>query len=289
MAGFLFVSESPVALSAPILPDLSASFAASSPFTIWSDRVGGIDYSSTLFTVDGTTVLDPASDLVTDGSGQIPPFRGPDGTPPPPMLWIDMGGLRAPIISPEAIALLLLAWLDGTISGSGILGAPSVWPATFPSDLHTHLASDIRNATPVGIALMVAIDGQTARAAIGAGTGNGTSNLKIGPLATDAAAGNHNHQAANLGFAPSGPITATDIQNAILQAAASTGSIGGASSIFVWQYSAGAYPALPATKPTGVLRVDAEGPVAPAASPLPSWIGLTPGLATLRYDAAART
>lgn len=285
MARFLFVSESPVALEAPTLPDLTALFAADAPFTVWDSRTSGADLSADLFDAAGTALLDSTA-LVTDGSGQLPPFRGPDGVP---VVWIDLGGsMRAPIVSPEASEQLLEAWLNGTVGGSGIAGAPSTWPSTFPPDAHTHPASQISDSTTVGRAVVTAVDAQAARAAIGAGTGNGTSNLAIGTTATTAAAGNHTHAAANLIFAPTGALTATDVQTAIQQAAASTGSIGGASSIFVWQYSAGAYPALPSTKPTGVLRVDAEGPVAPTVT-LPSWIGLTSGLATLRYDYAPRT
>lgn len=60
----------------------------------------------------------------------------------------------------------------------------------------------------------------------------------------------------------------------------SGGGGGGTSSIYVWRYSAG-WPALPGTKPTGVLMVLAVGPTQP--SSVPSWIGTDPTTVPLLY------
>lgn len=54
---------------------------------------------------------------------------------------------------------------------------------------HTHVANDISNASTVGKSVLTAADAATARAAIGAGTGN--SNLAIGTTGTTAKAGNY--------------------------------------------------------------------------------------------------
>ena len=51
-------------------------------------------------------------------------------------------------------------------------------------------ASKISDATTVGRALLVAVDQAAARAAIGAGTGDGTSNLVVGTSAETACEGN---------------------------------------------------------------------------------------------------
>lgn len=70
--------------------------------------------------------------------------------------------------------------LAGDISGTA--AAPTVTGGTH----HGHTASQISDATTVGRALMVAVDGAAARTAIGAGT----SSLSIGTTSTTAAAGN---------------------------------------------------------------------------------------------------
>lgn len=57
---------------------------------------------------------------------------------------------------------------------------------------HGHLASDITDATTVGRNVLKASDAAAARAAIGAGTGNGTSNLAIGSTSTTAMRGDAN-------------------------------------------------------------------------------------------------
>jgi len=144
--------------------------------------------------------------------------------------------------------------------GSGIDGAPSSWPATFPPSSHSHTATDISNSTAVGRNVLTASDQQAARAAIGAGTGNGTSNLQLGTTSSTAAAGNHTHPASAITFSPAAGITATNVQAAIEAAAASGGgaSIG---PIYVVPYSSGAYPAVPTDAPSGTLLRWFIGPV----------------------------
>ena len=57
---------------------------------------------------------------------------------------------------------------------------------------HTHDAGDISDATTVGRNVLKAADAAAARAAIGAGTGNGSSNLAIGTTSTTAMRGDAN-------------------------------------------------------------------------------------------------
>lgn len=57
---------------------------------------------------------------------------------------------------------------------------------------HSHVAADVTDATTVGRAVMKASDAAAARAAMGAGTGNGTSNLAIGTTSTTALRGDAN-------------------------------------------------------------------------------------------------
>jgi hypothetical protein len=125
-------------------------------------------------------------------------------------------------------------------------------PATFPPSGHTHTTGQV-GATPVGKALLDAADAQAARVAIGAGTGNGTSNLTLGTTAGTAAAGNHTHQASGIGFTPAGGITATDVQAALVQAAAMGGGGGsGGGAVLPVLYASGAYPAQAASAPAGI-------------------------------------
>jgi hypothetical protein len=147
---------------------------------------------------------------------------------------------------------------DGSTTWTTLAGKPS----TFPPSGHTHPRSEISDATTVGRAVMGAVDAQAARAAIGAGTGSGTSNLVLGTTGTTAAAGNHTH-AQYVDSAQAATIADERI--------AASGGTGGGGSILVWRYSSGAYPTLPATAPAGVALVHAMGPVAP--SILPSWVG----------------
>lgn len=70
-----------------------------------------------------------------------------------------------------------------------------------------------------------------ARAAIGAGTGNGTSNLVLGTTSGTAAPGDHTHAGSVVSFTPAAGVTATNVQDAIVQAAALGGGGGAVSSV----------------------------------------------------------
>lgn len=67
---------------------------------------------------------------------------------------------------------------------------------------HTHVAADISDATTVGRNVIKAADAAAARTAIGAGTGNGTSNLAIGATSTTAMRGDGIQSVASLPGSP---------------------------------------------------------------------------------------
>jgi hypothetical protein len=152
-------------------------------------------------------------------------------------------------------------------------------PTTFPPTTHTHTATQVSDSTQVGRAVMTALDQQSARAAIGAGTGNGTSNLTLGTTATTAAAGNHGHAASSVSYTPSGAVTATDVQAAIQQAAALGGTA--ASELKIVRYVSGAYESLPTNPDPAWKVIEYRGPVAPTPP------GTTP-YATIQFDWLAR-
>ena len=131
---------------------------------------------------------------------------------------------------------------------------------------------------------------QAARDAIGAGT----SSLTLGLTAPQAKPGNWTPTAADISDAQTpgrNLLKATDqaAARATIGAAAQTdvtalgvtvdelsdtvaglGS-GGTSEVLVWRYTAGAWPALPATAPAGIKIINAYGPSQPGS--VPSWVG----------------
>lgn len=141
-------------------------------------------------------------------------------------------------------------------------------PSTFPPSAHSHPTSQLQVTATVK-SLLDATDMQTARAAIGAGTGNGTSDLQLGNTGTTAAPGNHAHVAGQVGFTPTGSLTATDVQGAIVQASQTGG--GGTSTNTDVLYASGAYPTQAATPPTGLKVRHFFGPVQYQG---PSWPGV---------------
>ena len=232
---------------------------------------GLADLASTLSSasIDAATALAIAT-AVQDSlasADQFLPAGGADGD----ILY--RAGERAGVWAPPPQST---GGTGGAVDWSSIQNRPD----TFPPSAHTHTASQVSDATTVGRSVMTAASAQAARAAIGAGTGNGTSDLKIGPTATDAAAGNHAHPAAAINYTPAGGITATNVQDAIAQAAQTGGS--GASQVYVWRYTAGAWPVLPATRPAGVLEVRAFGPSFPTS--VPGWVGLAVDKVPLSYS-----
>jgi hypothetical protein len=156
--------------------------------------------------------------------------------------------------------------------GSSDWAAITNKPNTFPPSGHTHTASQIDNSTSVGRALITSADAPTARAAIGAGTGNGTSDLQLGTSGATAAPGNHVHSATQVGFTPVPGLSATNVQDAITQAAAGAGGGGGGgtSGIIPWVYNGG-WPVMPTTKPDGAVLVMVCGPSSPPS--YPTWMG----------------
>lgn len=165
-------------------------------------------------------------------------------------------------------------WAPAPTGGGGATlpaGYPSSWPSMFPPTAHSHTVSAISDATTVGRSLMSATDAQAARAAIGAGTGNGTSNLTLGTTSSTAAPGNHVHDATSVAYTPSGSITATNVQAAIAQAATLGGSGTATATSIDVVYVSGAYPTQPATPPAGAKVRRFLGPVPYTG---PAWAGV---------------
>lgn len=84
---------------------------------------------------------------------------------------------------------LCQAVVKGTADGGGEIPAVEI------------TAEDITDASAVGRSVLTALNEAAARAAIGAGTGNGTSNLVIGTAATQAKAGNYTPSTAEVAAA----------------------------------------------------------------------------------------
>jgi hypothetical protein len=238
----------------------------------------------------------PDSLLTVTTAHTLPTFRIAEDNPV--NLFLDWyqpsSGKRGPVIFDKVMRDVALAALEqmgdladevralieaGVIGGGGGGGTVASWstllgkPDTFPPSGHTHSPSEISGLSAAVRQALAAADAQAFRTAIGAGTGNGTSNLTLGTTSTTAAPGNHTH-AQYVDQAQAASIADARI--------AASGGGGGGGTTLDWEYRSGAYPALPATKPAGVLRVHAYGPVAP--SSVPSWIGPAVNQARLSYD-----
>lgn len=208
-----------------------------------------VDFTTPLPLTDLSGV--PVLKLVSSDDGVFPPFKVDSVTEYPvvvaksgPFTTVirslaglkgdDGRGITDVSVAPDGALTVVLS--DSTVLEAGtvptvIVGGAETWddisgkPDTFPPSGHTHLASQISNATPVGQAVMTATDQAAARAAIGAGTSNST--LTLGTTGSTAAPGNHTHAASSLPFTPASGITADNIQGAIVQAA----SMGGGGSL----------------------------------------------------------
>lgn len=134
------------------------------------------------------------------------------------------------------------AWSDPTLLTTVTWDNVIPKPPPLPPALHTHVTTALSDSTPTGRAVVTAADAAAARAAISAAPSTTVS--FPGLSTTDpnkAAPGGHTHTATTVPFAPSGSITATDVQGAIVQAS-TMGSTGGTGRVDYRLYTSGAYP-----------------------------------------------
>lgn len=180
-----------------------------------------------------------------------------------PLLTLPEGGSSGQVLAKTGDDPEDTAWVNPSTSTSGITGAPAVWPSEFNPSSHTHTPATIAVANIIK-SLLGAVDAQQARDAIGAGTGNGTSNLTLGTAGTQAAPGNHAHSssAIALSAAITGLTATTTVQAALVELAARpTGGGGGTGTTVDVVYASGAYPTQALTPPAGVKIRRFVGPV----------------------------
>lgn len=248
MTRYMFVSPSPVALQIPALPDLTALLAPGAPFTVWSSYFyGGTEYTATVTAPDGITPLvDANGNILCDANGQFPSFIAADDVT---LVWLDFGtGTRVPILAAQAVEDVLAAYRDGSIGGGGTGGVIT--------------SGSITDAQPVGIAVLTAVDKQAGRVAIGAGTGNGTSDLVLGSNdPSKASPSTHAHSAGQVAITPITGSTAQNVQAALTDL--SNRGTGGTTETYLNLYASGAYPTQPASPPPGTKVRQAFGPVQP--------------------------
>lgn len=173
--------------------------------------------------------------------------------------------------------------------GSSIVGAPDVWPSTFPPSPHTHSVQQLSDASPLGRQLITAADVQSARAAIQAAPSSTVSFPGFGTTADKAAPGSHVHSAQSVTFTPTGTITANNVQDAIIQAALTGGGTStNPTTLLVVKYASGGYPAMPAAKPAGVSLILFMGPLQPTSANvsggIPSYVGDGPTQIMADYE-----
>lgn len=159
--------------------------------------------------------------------------------------------------------------------GSGIIGAPAVWPTTFNPASHSHVIGDLLRAagvplSPAVVSFLQALDQGGARTAIGAGTGNGTSNLTVGTSPGQAMSATRTFNANEINLASAIPgVTGSTVQQALAEIMTIASSGGGGGSVTLptgllivrrWVSPSG-YP-VRGVLPTGAI-VEWEGPVPP--------------------------
>jgi hypothetical protein len=161
-----------------------------------------------------------------------------------------------------------LVWQDPvTGGGSGIVGAPSSWPSSFPPDAHTTSVADLRRngttGTEVTLAaaiasLLAANDAAAGRTAIGAAPDTTVSFPGFGPAATQAMVGNKTFTAAEISAAAVTGYTGSTVQGLLAQigAQALLGGSGGGSVptgiVVIRRYTSGAWP-VRGTLPSGAV------------------------------------
>ena len=131
-------------------------------------------------------------------------------------------------------------------SGSG---TSSRWLVTVPGDAARTITVEVANAT---------VRGFSDTTPLAATPGTSAFTLLGAPLVVD-------------GASPTG-----------LKQNFSTGTSTDSTTLRIF-YASGAYPALPTTKPVGLMLVEFYGPSAPTWSALPSWVGVGSGLVPATY------
>lgn len=201
---------------------------------------GATDVSAAIAVRDLTDV--PISSLTSSSQGVVPAFRTTDV--PSVVLICTTAGVayRSPVFSGTGLLDAAREARDAALVAQGQALASASAAAALAAS----------SAMPAG-----GSDGQVV-------TRQGGS-LVWGPVA---------RTAADLGFAPTGAVTATTVQGAIEQAA-QLGSSGGTSNVMVVRRVSGAWPALPTARPDGVELVQFVGSAPlPTQSSWPSWVGL---------------
>lgn len=230
----------------------------------------------------------PTTTIAVSPIGQIPEFTVADRIE---VWWSSGGGVVVHLVSFQGLRDLMAslessaaasasaaaaaqAAAEAAAAGSSGTGS-ATWtgitgkPATFPPSSHSHTRSEISDSTTVGRAVLGAVDPQAARAAIGAGTGNGTSNLVLGSTGSTAMPGNRIFSDAEITANAKGALPASTVRAQIQALEARTGSVPTDTVNVLW--SSGAYPAQAASPPAGVKVRHFYGPVAPSA---PTWPGV---------------
>jgi hypothetical protein len=160
-----------------------------------------------------------------------------------------------------------LVWQDPvTGGGSGIIGAPSSWPSSFPPDTHTTSIADLRRNGSGGAevtlaaaiaSLLAANDAAAGRTALAAAPDTTVSFPGFGPSATQAMVGNKTFTAAEISAAAVAGYTGSTVQGLLAQigAQALAGGSGGSvptGIVVIRRYTSGAWP-VRGTLPTGTI------------------------------------
>lgn len=115
MARYLF---GPDLILTSITPP-AVQLAPAAPFTLWSERAGGVQYTNCT-NPDGVTPLtkDAQGRYVADSNGNRPSMRGPDAVV---TMWVETGvGDRYPTFAADLIQSVMLSYLNPAPQGLDI-------------------------------------------------------------------------------------------------------------------------------------------------------------------------
>ncbi|RHA43677.1 hypothetical protein [Cellulomonas rhizosphaerae] len=165
-------------------------------------------------------------------------------------------------------------WLPAPTGGGtavvdwNVAGSIQNKPPTFPPSAHNTAIDTLRTAdggnslATIVLNLLKATSPDAIRTLIGAGTGNGTSNVTLGRASGQAMPGDVALSAAEITVGAISGVSAGNAQGVLAELAARpSGGSGGGGNVYTRDYASGAYP-VRGTLPTGAV-VYWRGPVAP--------------------------
>lgn len=230
--------------------DSAGNILAGRVFTVWTAETGGTQLTSTVRSWAGSTVS--SGQITSEADGRI---RFKETSDTYQVLWLKAPDSNMyPVVALEAV---------GTGGGGGVsLSANNAW-----TGVQTFSTNPVFNDAAIPQAKVNGLGTALAAAANPVYRGAVANQAAMLALSADPGDSVKRDDTGSFWFLWSGTNPDT-LGNWVEVSAASSST----SPFYVWRYTAGAWPTLPATKPPGVSVLFAIGPTYPTV--LPSWTGL---------------